>query len=120
MKLYLAGPMSQKPFFNYPAFHAAEAELTDVGHEVFSPARMTEFDHGADYSTRYPTGDHAAAVCDGFNFRRAMAWNLMAICNEVDAIALLPGYEQSKGTQVELAVARLLGIPSYPFEELLQ
>lgn len=120
MKLYLAGPMSHIKFFNFPAFHAAEAALNSKGHEVYSPARLTELECGRDFSTRYPTGDHAAAVCNGFNFRRAMAWNLMAICNEVDALALLPGWENSKGAAVEIDVAKLLGIPVYPIEELLQ
>lgn len=119
MKLYLAGPMTGHQQFNFPAFHEAEAALTRKGHEVFSPARMTELEHGSDFSTRYPTGDHVAASCNGFNLRKAMAWNLMAICNEVDALALLPGWSRSKGTAVEIAVAKHLGIPQYPVEELL-
>lgn len=119
MKLYLAGPISGIPLFNFPAFHAAEESLNAKGHEVFSPARMTEFQHGADFASRYPTGDTIAAKCNGFDLRKAMAWNLMAICNEVDALALLPGWSKSNGTAVEIAVAKYLGIPAYPVEDLL-
>ncbi len=119
MKVYLAGPMSQIPYFNFPAFREAERALFNKGHEVFSPAKYNELMHPGGFANRYPTGDHAQAVADGFDFRDAMAWNLLFICKEADAIALLPGHENSKGTQAELAVARLLGLPAYPVEELL-
>lgn len=119
MKIYLAGPMTSIPHFNFPAFHAAEAALRAKGHHVLSPARFTEGDHGADFSSRYPTGDHAAAARDGFNPRLAWTWNMLAICQDADAVARLPGWEESKGTAVEIALARLLGLPVYTVEELL-
>jgi hypothetical protein len=119
VKLYLAGPISGIPFFNFPAFHAAEDALRAKGHVVYSPARFTEGDHGPDFSSRYPTGDPVAATCDGFDIRMAMAWNLLSICTQADALALLPGWEQSNGTAVELAAAQYLGLPAYPVEELL-
>lgn len=120
MRIYLAGPMTHIPHFNFPAFHEAEAALNSKGHKVLSPARFTEGDYGADFSSKYPTGDPAEAAANGFNLRLAWTWNMLAICQDADALALLPGWENSKGTAVEVALAKLLGIPQYLVEELLQ
>lgn len=119
MKLYLAGPMSHRPHFNFPAFHAAEAALRAKGHHVFSPARFTEQCFGSDFSSHYPTGDPVAAACNGFDIRVAMEWNTRMICREASDIALLPGWEKSQGADVEIRLAKLLGLPAYPVEELL-
>lgn len=39
MKVYIAGPMTGYPDFNYPAFFAAQDALIGVGHEPINPAR---------------------------------------------------------------------------------
>ena len=38
MRLYLAGPMTGLPLWNFPAFATAAAALRADGHTVFSPA----------------------------------------------------------------------------------
>lgn len=38
MRLYLAGPMSGLPGFNFPAFHAAAKVLREAGYIIISPA----------------------------------------------------------------------------------
>ena len=40
MRLYIAGPMTGLPRFNYPAFHAAADVLRRMGHDAVSPAEM--------------------------------------------------------------------------------
>jgi len=37
--IYIAGPMSGLPEFNYPAFFAAAEQLTAAGYDVLNPAR---------------------------------------------------------------------------------
>lgn len=105
MRVYIAGPMRGIPLFNFPAFDAAAQWLRECGHEVFSPA---ENDRISGLQERdFPTGEfmsHADAVAF---VARAMKWDLVTIC-DCDAIALLPGWEQSAGVGVELSLAKLL------------
>lgn len=111
MKIYLAGPMRGIPEFNFPAFYAAAKALRAEGHFVFSPAERDNERHGTDISKGNATGDEAKAVKDhGFNLREALAHDLAFICAEADAIALLPGWEASKGANAERAAALALGL----------
>jgi Domain of unknown function (DUF4406) len=111
MRLYLAGPMRNKPEFNFPAFHAAAKRLRDAGHEVFSPAEADIEHHGADISKGNIDGDeHEAARLHGFNLREALKRDLTWICREAEGIALLPGWEWSKGARAERAAAEALGL----------
>lgn len=110
-KIYLAGPMRGIPEFNFPAFHAAAAKLRSGGWFVFSPAERDNEKHGTDISAGNPTGDEALATKQhGFSLREALGADLKFICEEADAIALLPGWEKSKGVAAELATARALGL----------
>lgn len=112
MKLYLAGPMRGYAEFNFPAFHAAAARLRAEGHEVFSPAERDIQRHGGvDISKGNANGDESvAAKQHGFNLREALGDDLAWICAHAEGIALLPGFEASKGAQAELATARALGL----------
>lgn len=88
-RLYLAGPMSGLPSLNFPAFHAAAAALRAKGHEVVNPAEIN-----VDPSTGWEAcmrADIAQLVtCDG--------------------IALLPGWERSRGATLEHHIATALGM----------
>jgi hypothetical protein len=111
MKIYLAGPMRGIPEFNFPAFRTAAAKLRADGHFVFSPNERDEKVHGADIGKGNATGDEHQAVAEhGFNLREALADDLIFICREADAIALLPGWENSKGANAERATAVALGL----------
>lgn len=59
MRVYLAGPMRGVPHFNFPAFHAAAAELRARGYVVFSPAEADNDRHGADISAGNLAGSAA-------------------------------------------------------------
>lgn len=100
MKLYLAGPMRGYKDYNFPAFHEAAAKLRDMGHEVWSPAERDEED-GFDASK-----DEAKPL------RYYMLFDLPAVLQS-DAVAVLPGWEQSTGAKLEVHVARVCGIPVF-------
>lgn len=104
MKLYLAGPMSGLPEFNFPAFDAAAYRLRNQGHEVISPADLDRQD-GFD-----PSGATGFEVLS-LAFRERFARNDLQALLEVDAVALLPGWQDSTGARNEVRIACWLGLP---------
>ena len=90
MCVYIAGPMSGLPEFNVPAFDKAAAEWRERGYEALNPADNFRGEVGIAYE-RY--------------IRAGLEQVLRA-----QAIALLPGWETSKGARVELHVAQMLGL----------
>lgn len=105
--VYLAGPMRGIPYFNFPAFHEAAARLRGMGYAVFNPAERDEAAHGKGVSDS-PTGN-LDDIKVGFSLREALAADTQYICLTADAIALLPGWEKSRGAQAEKALADALG-----------
>jgi hypothetical protein len=97
------------PFFNFPAFHDAAKKLRANGHTVFNPAERDEAKHGTDIASS-PVGDLADANAKGFSLRDALGADTAWICAHADAIALLPGWEHSKGATAERALGIALGL----------
>jgi nucleoside 2-deoxyribosyltransferase len=99
MKIYLAGPMSGLPDFNFPAFHAAAKTLREQGHEVFSPAEA-DLERWGDMET----------IKKEATYKECLKVDLDWIIANAEAIALLPGWEKSKGVAAELALSKALGL----------
>lgn len=93
MKLYVAGPMTGLPEFNYPAFRAATKALEDLGHEVEDPS-TNENPTPEDYHGWLRMGLAQLIRCDG--------------------VALLDGWEASGGARLEVNVAATLGMRVRP------
>lgn len=89
-RIYIAGPMSGLPELNFPAFHAAAAELRAQGYDVVNPAEIN-----AD-----PTAGWVACM------RLDIAQ--LVTC---DQILLLPGWESSRGATLERHIAQMLEMP---------
>jgi len=87
MKIYLAGPMSGLPNYNKAEFNKAAAFLRAKGNEVFNPAELDMPGYGVKEVER-------AAFAIEFEY----------ICREAEAIALLPGWENSRGAFAEWAL----------------
>ena len=98
MKVYIAGPMTGIPEYNYPAFHAAAESLRDAGYEPLSPAQ--------DY------GEPRGSMPWEWYMRRGLTLLLTA-----DAVALLPGYQHSRGARLEAEIAWTLGMHVRPLSE---
>jgi hypothetical protein len=105
--LYIAGPMSGYPDFNFPAFHAAEAVLLDQGYLVVNPARIDETD-GWPAGAKHPE-DGSTTIDD--DSRRAFLRRDFLEMLRCDGLVLLDGWSESVGANAELAVARMAGLP---------
>lgn len=112
MRVYLAGPIRGVPHFNAPAFNTAATKLREAGHEVFNPA---EHDVETFGQVRSPKGSEITlarkAGMTALELRRMVfkadtAW----LCENADAVALLPNWQNSKGATAEHALALALGI----------
>ena len=87
-RVYLSGPMTGLPEYNFPAFNAAAEVLRGNGLDVVNPAEINGFD------TPYI---------------ECLRKDIEALCR-CDAIALLPGWEKSNGAHLELHIAHRLGM----------
>lgn len=101
LRVYIAGPMTGKPNLNFPAFHAKAAELRALGHHVINPA---ELNGGADelVACADMSADELAA-----HWQRCMRKDITELMT-CDAIALLPGWQNSRGATLEHHVAAAL------------
>ena len=90
MIIYISGPMTGLPEFNFPAFNAAAAQLRSLGYEVINPA---EFGEG-----------------EGKTWADYMRKDIKALM-DCTHVAVLPGWENSKGARLEVYLAGQLGMP---------
>ncbi len=89
-KIYIAGPMTGYEYFNFKRFDAAKRYYEAIGYEVFSPA------------------DHDRSLLN-----KPVDWvgaDLQWIAKEADEIAMLPGWENSRGANAEWALAKALDL----------
>lgn len=100
-KLYIAGPMSGIPEFNFPAFYEAEEFWTECGYEVFNPAKKEEEQKIKDND---PASFATGTPGKGTPFRELYKWDLDRVL-ESTAIYMLKGWQYSPGACGEHAVA---------------
>lgn len=102
--VYIAGPMTGIPEFNFPAFDAAAEKYRALGYTVISPAEHDR-ENGLDVTGL--SGD-PADLEGKFNLTEALLWDLEQVAN-ADGIVLLQGWTQSSGARAEHALAAALG-----------
>ena len=95
MKVYIAGPMSGLPDFNYPAFFRAAEALTKCGHVPINPART----EGREDCKTW------------LDYMRAALRDVA----DADGIALLPGWQDSRGAALEQHLGVSLGLDVRPW-----
>lgn len=106
MKIYIAGPMTGVKDFNFPLFFETEEKLKELGYEVINPAHN-------DGKTL-----EEALISAGSPERPSKPWSHymrrdLAHVLEVEALCVLPDWQNSKGAKLEVHVAEELGLPIY-------
>lgn len=98
MRIYIAGPMTGLPQFNYPAFFEAAERLRALGHQVENPA------------------DNPPPPCKTWRGYMRLALRQLVTC---DAVALLPGWEESRGARIERRLANDLDLPALDLQRMV-
>lgn len=97
--IYLAGPMSGTSNFNYPLFEEAAKKLRSKGYNIISPH------------------EHADPA---WTYEHCLRQGVILLLKMCDGIALLPGWESSKGARLEVDVAKACGMKVFiAFNDLL-
>lgn len=121
-RIYIAGPMSGIPQFNFPAFHAAAAALRAIDFDVISPAETDPGDvqaaamqskdgkYDANGKVGHETwGDMLARdvkmLADGVF--KVLPEGTQGYLLPIDGICFLPGWERSRGARLEAFVGTL-------------
>lgn len=106
MKLYLAGPMSGIPKFNFPEFEYWADTLRSRGFEVLSPHEADPGDVQA-IAWASPDGDPSVLPAHDGPLQTALR-NVEGVFR-CDGLALMEGWEKSSGCLHEVATATRFG-----------
>lgn len=110
MKFYISGPMTGLPDFNYPAFFAAEDQLRSLGYLGVNPAH----NDGLTLTEAISRAHELASE------EKAWEWYLRRDIPRLidsDAVLLLPGWQKSRGANLQVIIATSIGIPLYVFKD---
>lgn len=97
-RIYVSGPMTGLPRYNFAAFADATRRLIGAGFDVCNPGEK--------------------GVIDGWEWVDYLRYDLRELL-DCDAVALLPGWERSRGASLEKYVAEQLGYPVDPVDTWL-
>lgn len=98
--VYIAGPMTGLPEFNYPLFFSVEASLRTLGvNDIENPARV-----------EIPQG-----LVPNWNWYMRAGLTRLLRCN---TIVLLDNWEESAGAVIEQGLAETLGLTMYEWSEI--
>lgn len=117
-RIYLAGPMTGIPQFNFPAFDAAARDLRGTGLDVVSPA---ELDDPVDRAAALQSPD-GSALSYGSGVKKTwgqfLGRDVVLIADGgIEAVYVLPGWAKSRGARLETFVARAMcGLPIFKYD----
>lgn len=101
MRLYISGPITGLDDLNKPAFAEAAQQLRAAGHVAINP---------------HDVGQASELLLPWEEYLKA---DLVAMLLMADALALLPGWVNSRGALLEHHIADALGWEVRPWEEWL-
>ena len=106
MRVYLAGPMSGIPQFNFPEFHRAAILLRNkFVMDVVSPAEL-DAKHGVDKEAMASTDGDASKLTQTWG--DLLARDVKMIADDgIQGIVFLKGWQKSRGARLEASVGLL-------------
>ena len=110
MKVYLAGPMTGKPDWNFPLFNEVAGKLRAKGHTVFNPSENDE-------KLMLKLGITSRGDIPKAKF---MELDLDYIVKDAEWMVVLPGWEKSAGASAEYMVARWKGIQIFMWDRFYE
>ncbi len=113
---YIAGPMSGRPQFNVPLFNGVAAVLRERGLEVINPAELDSPEMQAAALASDDGNLKALEKKTGETWGDVLARDVKVVADVIDAIILLPGWEESRGARLEAFVGLLSGKVFYKWD----
>jgi len=122
-KIYLAGPMTGYPKFNFPLFDQVAAELRAMASpnfpiEVVSPAELDDpKSRAAALQSEWGDPEEYARLT-GLSWADFLSRDVKLIADGgFNAIVALPGWRNSRGARLETFVGHLCGIYTHEYTE---
>jgi len=107
LRVYIAGPMTGLAALNRPAFIAAALQLRGLGLDAVNPVEL---------NLHTPADSQPLSL--EMHWRACMRVDIAAMLR-CDAVALLPGWEHSRGAKLERLIADGLGLRVHPISTWL-
>lgn len=101
MKVYVSGPITGVADLNRDAFKAAETALRVHGYDPLNPHEVI------------PNSDTAS-------WEECLRADIAALVTECDGIALIDGWETSRGSKLEIQVGMALNMKVQPIQSWLE
>lgn len=108
--LYVAGPMTGLPQFNFPAFDEATTNLRREGFKVVSPAELDDEETRA-AALASPDGAPGSGTTNGDTWGDFLARDVKLIADQCDGVAVIDGWNKSKGARLETFIAHVTSKP---------
>jgi len=102
--VYIAGPMGGLPKSNFPTFDLAAQSLRAQGYEVITPSELDDPAHRA-----FVLDDSTGSIPPGTTWGTLLGRDVRIVADQCKGIALLPGWERSRGAKLEAMTGLLCG-----------
>lgn len=119
MKVYIGGPMTGHYRYNQVAFYAAADAWNNRGHAATTPFDTNSQVWHDHYGRPFDPGTDKCDYGDPI-LAEMIAADVQEIC-DADALVVLPGWQESRGTRLEVLVALTMSKPIFDavsFKEL--
>ena len=116
--VYIAGPMTGLPRFNYPAFAEAEELIAECGVSVFNPTKLTNT--AGEYNEIMESEDGSYDFASGKTWSDFIIPSVKVIIDRAGSLVFLKGWQASRGARLEAVAALLCGKPCYTYPHLVE